>query len=402
MKIRRTLFAVALAIACIFVLAVDASAGRPGFDDKEIRIGLVGPLTGPAAPWGGVVRGADLLFKIVNEEGGIHGRKIKCFLRDDQYNPAQTKAVVKELVERKGVFAFTCGTGNAQCMAVTDYLLKNKILMVGQAASIKKYLFPPNSYFFGVYPLYDDDASIVTKYVVEKLGIKKIGFFYQNDAYGKDGLAGCKRRLATYGIKLVAEIPVESTEKDLASQMLRFKNSGAEAVLMWVNPTVAIISLKTCAAMKYKPQWVSAYTLQDHSFMYKISGGLWEGVITGAYLPPPDSNDPLVVKYREAAERFNPELPLEQRWNQFIIGGIMFAEPLVEALKMAGRDLSTEACTKALNSIKDFQGIGSKVSFSEKCHQGTGSFQITKCGPGGTFKLLQDWTSNDLATWKNK
>ncbi|MCK4534343.1 MAG: ABC transporter substrate-binding protein, partial [Syntrophobacterales bacterium] len=110
---KRTLFAVALAVVCIFVLAVDASAGRPGFDDKEIRIAQWGPQTGPAAPWGSVARGSAILFNLVNEEGGIHGRKIKYYVRDDQYNPAQTKAVVKELVERKGIFAFVGGVGGA-------------------------------------------------------------------------------------------------------------------------------------------------------------------------------------------------------------------------------------------------------------------------------------------------
>ena len=102
MKIRRTLFAVTLAIVFMFVFAMDSSAGRPGFDDKEIRIAQWGPQTGPAAPWGSVARGSSVLFNLANEEGGIHGRTIKYFIRDDQYNPALCKAAVKELVERKG------------------------------------------------------------------------------------------------------------------------------------------------------------------------------------------------------------------------------------------------------------------------------------------------------------
>ncbi len=94
-------------------LAVPGFAGAPGFDDKEIRIAAWGPQTGPAAPWGSVARGPNVLSAMINEEGGIHGRKLKHFVRDDQYNPAQTKVVVKELVERQGVFAFVCGTGSA-------------------------------------------------------------------------------------------------------------------------------------------------------------------------------------------------------------------------------------------------------------------------------------------------
>ncbi|MBW2648652.1 MAG: ABC transporter substrate-binding protein, partial [Deltaproteobacteria bacterium] len=269
MKIKRTLFAVVLAIVCIFVLAMDASAGRPGFDKKEIRIAQWGPQTGPAAPWGSVARGSAILFNLVNEEGGSHGRKIKYFIRDDQYNPALCKAAVKELVERKGIFAFVGGVSGASGMAVKDYLAKNKVIWVGPSTAVNEYVIPTQKYLFADYPLYQDEASIITKYLVEKMGFKKIGFFYQNDAYGKNGLAGCKQRMDALGMKLVAEIPVEPGEKDLASQMLKFKNSGAEAVILWVNPTTAVISLKTCATIGYKPQWVSSDTLSDYPLMYK-------------------------------------------------------------------------------------------------------------------------------------
>jgi len=83
--------------------------------------------------------------------------------------------------------------------------------------------------------------------------MKKIGFLFQNDAYGKNGLEGCKRRLATYKMDLVAEVPVEPTEKDLSSQILKLKNSGAEVVMLYVNPTIAVISLKTAAPSVSNP-----------------------------------------------------------------------------------------------------------------------------------------------------
>jgi len=190
-------------IGSIVLMAVPALAARPGFDAKEIRIAQWGPQTGPAAPWGSVARGSDLIFKMVNDAGGIHGRKIKYFIRDDQYNPAQTKAVVKELVEREGVFAFVGGVGGACGLAVMDYLQEKKVIWVGPSAAITQFVFPAKPYVFAVYPLYEDEGSILTKFVVEKLKAKKIGFFYQNDAYGKDGLEGGRKRLATYKMKFI-------------------------------------------------------------------------------------------------------------------------------------------------------------------------------------------------------
>jgi ABC-type branched-subunit amino acid transport system substrate-binding protein len=185
-----------MAACAVLLAAAPGLAAKPGFDDKEIRIAQWGPQTGPAAPWGNVARGSRLLFDLVNEEGGIHGRKIKYFIRDDQYNPAQTVAVVKDVVEREGIFAFVGGTSGASGLAVKDYLAANKVVWVSPATSIKEYVMPVNPYIFALMPLYDDEASILTKYVVEKLKIRKIGVLYQNDPYGKNGLNGVKQRLA--------------------------------------------------------------------------------------------------------------------------------------------------------------------------------------------------------------
>jgi ABC-type branched-subunit amino acid transport system substrate-binding protein len=278
-----------IAVLAVLLAADVAPAAPAGFSDNEIRIAQWGPQTGPAAAWGSVARGSKLLFDVINEEGGIHGRKIKYFIRDDQYNPAQTANVVKELVENQGIFAFVGGVSAAGGMAVKDVLAQNKVIWVGPATAVKEYVFPVQPYLFGVYPLYEDEASILTKYIVETLKMKKIGILYQNDAYGRNGYDGCKQRLATYRMSLAAEIPVEPTEKDLASQILRLKNSGAEAVLMYVSPTTAVIALKTAANVGYKPQWVSSNTLSDYPLMQKISGGLWEGVITGNFGETPES-----------------------------------------------------------------------------------------------------------------
>jgi len=399
MMFKKKMLVSVIAVWAVLCVANVAPAAPPaGFDDNEIRIGQWGPQTGPAAPWGSVARGSKLLFDVVNEEGGINGRKIKYFIRDDMYSPAQTVAGVKELVERQGVFAFVGGVGAACGMAVKDYLAANKIPWVGPSAATQDFVQPLDPYLFAVYPLYRDEANVLTKYIVEKLKMKKIGILYQNDLYGKDGLEGARERLATYKMSLVAEIPVEPTEKDLASQILRLKNSGAEAVLMYVSPTATVIALKTAANVGFKTQWVGANTVSDYPLMFKITGGLFEGVITGAFGEIPDSTNPLMVKYRDAAKRLNPQ----ERWGTFYYAGILFADPIVEALKKVGRNLSTDALLKALNSIRDYQTIGPKITWTEKQHQGTDSLMIQKCGPNASYIQLQGWMANDLATWKKK
>ena len=386
-------------IMAIFVTAGSGFSAERGFDDHEIRIAQFGPQTGPAATWGVVARGGKFLFDLVNEEGGIHGRKIKYFIRDDHYNPSQATVAVKELVEQQGIFAFTGGVSGAGLHAVKDYLEGNKILwVVPGTAALNPVQDPPSLYRFHSYPLFQDEASVVTKYAVEKLRYKKLGFLYQNDVFGKAGLAGCKQRLATYGIKLVAELPAEPTTTDLSAQILRLQNVGAEAVLMWVSPSLAVIALKTSANVGFKTQWIAFNGLSDYPLMHKITDGLFEGVITSAFVPTPDSNEPLMLKYREAAKRLAPK----ERWGVLFIAGILFAEPLVEAMKRAGKDLSTEKVINELNKFKNWQGIGAPITWNKNQRQGTDSVQIMQCGPGGSHKVLKGWTSNDLATWKKK
>ena len=388
-------------IAAVFVLAATYSfdvleaAEHPGIDDDEIRIAQWGPQTGPAAPWGAVARGSDLLFKLVNEDGGIHGRKIKYFIRDDQYNPSIAKSAVKELVSKYGIFAFTGGVSVSSGMAVMDYLKKNDIIWVGPGSASNIYVFPKRDLIFAVYPLFQDEASILTQFVVEKRGAKKVALLYQSD-YGKYALAGCEKRLASFGMKLVEKITVEPTEKDLASQVLKLKNSGADHVIMFVGPTQAVITLKTAAKIGFKPQWVAFDALSDFPLMNQISGGLFNGVIGATFGFPPNSDNPKMAYYREQAKRLAPK----ERWGLFYYAGIIFAEPLVEGLKRAGRDLSTATLVEAMESMKDFRGIGPTVSFSKTVHQGTDSIRIIQCMPDGTAKVLQEEVSNNLATWK--
>src|SRR3989304_8196429 len=177
-----------------------------GVTDTEVLIGQWGPQTGPAAPWGAVARGTDLLVKIINEEGGIHGRKFKYFLRDDSYQPAKTKAIAKELVEQIGVFAVVGGVGVATGMTARDYLMENKVPWSAPVTGVYEWIYPIQKYLFALYPLYDDEEFNLTGYLYEKLGYKKIAMFYQNDDYGKQGVQGVERYLLRKKISLVAKI----------------------------------------------------------------------------------------------------------------------------------------------------------------------------------------------------
>ena len=210
---KRIFLSVLISMTMIFFLAATAPA-EEGVTDTEIHIGQWGPQTGPAAAWGSVARGTDAYFKMINAEGGIHGRKIIHHMFDDGYNPAKTKAGVKELQEGTGMFAWVSGVGTAPGLAVKDYLMKRHIPWVGPSSGSLHWVTPPEKYLFTVYPMYATEAQILCRYAVEKLGKKKFAIIYQNDDYGKNGVLGAKKELAKHGMKLVAEVAVEVKEGD--------------------------------------------------------------------------------------------------------------------------------------------------------------------------------------------
>ncbi|MDP2854782.1 MAG: ABC transporter substrate-binding protein [Smithellaceae bacterium] len=382
-------------LLAVFLVASEGLAQKIGFDDKEIRIGSWSPQTGPAAPWGATSRGVKLLFDIINEEGGIHGRQLRLFIRDDQYNPSQTMAAVRDLVDRQGVLAFVGGVGTAPALAVKQYLAQNKIPLVSVMTGAENIHVPHNPWLWGTWPLYDDDASVMAKFVVQKLKAKKIGMLYQNDDYGLDPLAAVQRRLKTYNMELAIAVPVEPIERDLSSQISRLKAAGCDVVIGYVAPTQAAIALRSAVSVDFRPQWIHSYNLTDFVLMNKITDGLWakEGVMTSAFTDDIfDYSLPNMKKYADTAKRLAPD----ERWGIFYAAGIVAAEPLVHALKQAGRDLSTEALVRELNKMDNFKGIGPRVSWSAKNHLPPKEFSVWKCGPKGEVIVVQGWTVNDM------
>jgi len=388
--LKRNLVLMCLLTVVAFFMAAPVLAQQVrGVTDTEILIGQTGPQTGPAAPWGAVARGSGLFFKGINDEGGIYGRKIKYFLRDDGYQPAKTRAIGTEFVEQIGIFGVVGCVGVGPGMSVRDYYTENKVLMVSFGCSgVTNWIQPFNKYIFPVYPLYIDEAYALTRYFYENMKLTKMAVFYQNDDYGKQGLEGVERYEKEKGLKLATSVSAEVTDRDLSSHALKLKDSGAEAVIMWAMPTHGALLLAECAKIGFKPQWGTSETLSDAPLMMQITKGLWAGMIHSFSAELPDSNHPLMVKYRAWRQKYEPE----ERWGAFYYGGIAFAEPLVEGLRRVGRDLTPETFIKAMETLKDWRGIGGPITFTPTDHQGAKYVFFGQVQPDGSIKKLTDWT----------
>jgi branched-chain amino acid transport system substrate-binding protein len=390
---KRAFWVIMATVSIVLCFAIGASA-EEGVTDTVIRIGQWGPQTGPAAPWGAVARGTGVYFQMINEEGGIHGRKIEYHMFDDAYNPAKTMAGVKELQEGVGIFGWASGVGTACGLAVKDYLMERKIPWVGPAAGSLHWISPPQKYLFAVYPLYYSEARILCNYAVRKLGKKRIAIVYQNDDYGINGKQGAEYELSKHGLKLVASVPVEIADTDMKPHVMELRKAEADVVLLWVTPVHAVRILGTAAAMHYQPQWMSTSTCSDFPLMLNISKGLWKGVIVTNFAELPDSRSPLMQKYKKAFDKYAAK---EERWGVFFYAGFGFVEPMVEGLKRCGRDLTRERFVKAMEGIKNFKGIFGRIDYSAFepsdvfCRQGQKEVFVTQCLADGKAKQLTDW-----------
>jgi ABC-type branched-subunit amino acid transport system substrate-binding protein len=389
------------------------TAAEEGITDTEIHIGQWGPQTGPAAPWGAVARGTDAYFKMINADGGIHGRKLVLHHFDDGYNPAKTMAGVKQLQEDIGIFAWVGGVGTAPGLAVKNYIMDKKIPWIGPSAGSRHWIDPPSKYLFNTYPLYLGDAQLLSKYAVETLGLKRVAIAFQNDDYGKQGVEGARKQLAKSGLKLVAEIPVNVADVDMKPHIMKFRKAEAEAVLLFVGPGHVARLQGTGKAMQFTPQWMTASTCGDHPLMMAITKGLYAGTISSTFgmMDPKQvgignkevsqtPSLPLLAKYkRDAYDKFAAK---EERWGMTFSTGMGLVEPFVEAAKRCGRELSREKLVAELEKIQNFNGVMGTVNYAPfdpkdpRCRIGQQEVFLLRAEADGSSTILTDWYQTEF------
>ncbi len=403
--------------AAIMISSTFNAMAEEGITETEIHIGQWGPQTGPAAPWGAVARGTDAYFKMINAEGGIHGRKLVHHYFDDAYNPAKTKAGVKQLQEEIGMFAWVSGVGTAPGLAVKEYLMDRKIPWISPSTGSSHWVDPPNRYLFAAYPLYSGDSQVLARYAVREMGLKRVAITYQNDDYGKLGLVGARKQMTMEGMELAAEIPVNVADTDMKPHIMALRKAKADAVILFVTPGHVARLIGTGKAMKFEPQWMTSTTCGDVPLMMYITKGLYAGtILAGLGMLEPsltgignveDANNPtlpLLAKYKRDA--FDKYAAKDERWGLTYGVGFAYAEPLVEGLKRAGRNLTRERLVKSLEGIRNFQGTMGKISYKPfdskdpSCRLGQKTVFIGQATKDAKTKVLTDWIKTDYVTYK--
>lgn len=372
------------------------SAQVPGVTDTTIKIGSYGPLSGPAAQWGTLLRGMEAYVAHLNEKGGIHGRKLEFIYRDDQYNPSKTPGVVRELVEKENVFAIVGGIGTANGRAVADYLEQKGVPFFTPASGDKYWSEGGKKNVYTVFPKYESEGQTLGDYVVKTMNAKKVAVLYQDDDFGKQGLEGVKKGVARHeGAQVVVAVSTQPTDTDLSGQASQIAAQSPDVLVLYAAPKQAITLVKTLDAQKKKPPLVTSFVLSD-PVLFKLAGEAWEGTITAAASILPDSDDPAAAKYREILQKHGGE---KAPPGTFTMAGFLFMQPLAEAIQRAGKELTREKLYEGFNALSGWQAggphwevgpLGPPITFRADRRLGSDQLYLAKA-QGGKWQKLTEW-----------
>ncbi|HET6922452.1 MAG TPA: ABC transporter substrate-binding protein [Anaeromyxobacteraceae bacterium] len=378
--------------ACFLVASPARAAPVPGVTDTEITIGITGPLSGPAAAWGTIALASEAYAKHVNDQGGVHGRKLKIVLKDDGYNPGRAVANLTEM--KDSVFAVIGTVGTVVLNASKDLVAEAGLPLVFPLGNVQVFAKQPKEKIrtvFQAYPDYSDEAEFLTQQAAKLEKVQKLGFFGQNDDFGKEALEGVKRGLKkTPGTVLAGEVFYEVADRELGTHALKMKESGAEAVLLYSTATHAAGLVKEMAKVGYRPKLFASFTLYDRDTMFRLLGELWEGAYFDAVATL--RGEPAADKLVEIVTRIEPKLKGREG---FSVQGAADVMILLEGLKRTGRDLTREKFVKAMETIKDWTGDGlyAPMSFGPDRHHGQNAVRLMRAGKlaDGSVKAVTDY-----------
>jgi branched-chain amino acid transport system substrate-binding protein len=404
---KRMVFGVGMGVLAI-AAGLSGMAQDMGVTKTKIKIGTWGPTSGPFQQFGRVMLGIEALVNKVNREGGINGRQIELLKRDDGYDPARTKLVVNELINRQGVFALVGGVGTANGAAILNDIRANQIPWVSPATGSTLFSQVRNGQLatptvFASYTNYVIESILLLRHGVNTLKLDKVAVAYVNNAFGAEGLAGVEAEINS-DLKgkatLVAKVSHEQTESNLAVQALRLKQSGAEAVVLYTAGDAMLSLLREMAKIDYKPQ-ILASSVVAGAILQAGPNTQANGAIIASYIPIPtaaladgkngdaraDAAFAELLKLAPDAVRADP---------LSTIAGWAFAEPLIEGLKRTGPNLNRPNFVKAMESINNWKGsLFNSLSYSPTDRQGNNSVFLVRgvYAPRPGFVAVGGWVS---------
>jgi ABC-type branched-subunit amino acid transport system substrate-binding protein len=425
-KHRLRLFALAAAVTAAALVAAGcsssssspssgaATASAPGITATQILIGSHQPLTGPAAPgYSEIAPASNAYFQYVNAHGGIYGRKIKYTYLDDAYDPSKTTSVVHQLVLQDSVYAIFNGLGTPTHLSVVSYLNSSKVPDLFVASGCACWNNPSAyPYTFGYQTDYIREGKILGSYIKQHYAGKKIGYFYQNDEFGQDGVKGLNYEIPHS--QVVSQQSYVPTNVNVGPQVAALKTAGAQVVVLFAIPAFVALFKLTSLKLSYSPTLAASNVGTDPSTLaglleaFAKQGGatvsgnaLTQGIITDYYLPSVgNTGNSWITLFKKIHDTYIPKLPFDGN----VLYGMAVAYAFVQAMMKAGKNPTRAALVNAINGGLPQGPAVAPFAYSATNHSGVtgvyiGSIQNGVLVQQGSVLVTDDTPTGAVTTF---
>jgi ABC-type branched-subunit amino acid transport system substrate-binding protein len=331
----------------------------PGVTDTEILLGQSMPYSGPASAYGTYGKAQAAFFRMLNEHGGVNGRKIKLLSLDDGYSPPRTVEQIRKLVEQDQVLAIFSSFGTPTNTAIVKYLNVKKVPHLFVTSGAAEFTDPKTyPWTIGWRVNYVSEAKVYARYLLKMRPNAKIAALYQHDDVGKDYMRGLREGLGDRAQKMiVAEASFEVTDPTVDSQIVSLKSSGADTFFNFSSPKAAAQAIRKIWDLGWRPlQFVGNPAASVATVMRPAGIEKSIGIISGAFLKDPTDahwlSDAGYRKWLAFMKQYYPEGDLADFYNVYAYST---AQTLVQVLKQCGDDLTRENVMRQTANLKNFE-----------------------------------------------
>ena len=356
---RRKSLIAAASLALPFGPALAQKKYGPGASDSEIKLGQTMPYSGPASAYGTIGKLHQAYFKMLNEAGGINGRKVNLISLDDGYSPPKTVEQVRRLVEQDEVLALFQNLGTAANSAIHKYVNAKKVPHLFLATGATKWADPKNfPWTLGFNLSYQAEGQIYARYLLKNKPSAKIGILYQNDDFGKDVLKGVEDGLGAAGAKLVvSKVSYEVTDPTVDSQVLTLQGSGADTFINITTPKFGAQAVRKAWDSGWKPlHIINNVSASVGSVLTPAGLDKSVGLLTLQYYKDPNDpqwqDDPNMLEWRAFMGRHYRDGDPKDASNLY---AYITAQAMVHVLKGCGNDLTRENLMRQAANIKNLK-----------------------------------------------
>ena len=333
----------------------------PGATDKEIRIGNTNPYSGPASAYGTIGKAIGAYWTMVNEKGGINGRKVVWISYDDGYSPPKTVEMARKLVEQDQVLFMFQTLGTPPNTAIQKYMNSKKVPQSFVATGATKWNDPKNfPWTIGWQPNYQTEGAIYAQHILKNNPKAKIGILYQNDDYGKDYVKGMKDGLGDKVGMIVKEVSYEVSDPTVDSQVVQLQAAGVDAFFNVTTPKFAAQAIRKAYDIGWKPvHYINNVAASIGSTLMPAGLEKSVGLISTQYFKDPDDeqwkDDPAIREWDAFMKKYYPAGNLRDASNLY---AYLVASTLHQVLKQSGDNLTRANVMKQAASLKGYRPEG--------------------------------------------